>query len=72
MHCCTRQEGNKWEGCMLGFQFTNSGPQYLQSLEEWALYIQTHLEIFVDVEGQIGTSTLESVGCRVVRRLLMG
>ena len=58
---------------MLGLQLTKSGPVYLQALEEWALYIQMHLEIFMDPEGEVGADTLEpEVGCRVVRKFLMG
>ena len=71
--CCMRREENMLEGCMLGLQLTKSGPVYLQALEEWALYIQMHLEIFMDPEGEVGADTLEpEVGCRVVRKFLMG
>jgi hypothetical protein len=58
-----RQEENMWEGCMLALQPTPPGSQYLQSLEEWALYTQVHLEMFVDPE-EVGADAL---GCRVLR-----
>jgi hypothetical protein len=62
-----RQEENMWEGCMLALQPTPPGSQYLQSLEQWALYTQVHSEMFVDLE-EVGVNALESeVGCRVLR-----
>lgn len=70
--CCMRQKENMWEGCMLALQPTQPGSQYLQSLEEWALYTQVHLEIFVDPE-EVGADALESeVGCRVLRVFSVG
>jgi len=70
---CMRQEENMWEGCMLAFQSTKPGSQYLQSLEEWALYVQMYLEIFVDPEEEVDADALEpEVECRVLRRFLAG
>ena len=69
--CCMRQEENMWEGCMLALQSTKSGPQYLQSLEDWALYIHLHLEIFINPEEEVDANALEPVvGCRVLRKIL--
>jgi F-box domain len=71
--CCMRQEGNIWEGCMLALQSTPPGSQYLQSLEEWALYAQMHLELFADPEEEVDAYVLKpEVGCRILRGFLAG
>jgi hypothetical protein len=58
---------------MLALQSTPPGSQYLQSLEEWALYAQMHLELFADPEEEVDAYVLKpEVGCRILRGFLAG